>query len=426
MRPRPVELTSEVREVLEKRVAAAKTARRDWQRAWIVLLAAGGAADPEIVAEVGLSRDRVREWRHRFLEQGLAGLKDRPRSGRPLVYGPYERLMLVKTITTRPPEAGQLTDRRRKARMSVPEVGQQMRETLGIPISDSQVFRICVSLDLKPWQTQSWMTSHDPNFDAKAADVCGLYLDPPANAVVFSIDEKTGIQAKSRKNPTRAALPAPPVMKELLAANPAQLVTTAASVDSDLPATSDAAVNTIRPTSGNAEPAVTEETVTPGRQPAAKNPPKPKRSRQEFEYVRNGTAALYAAFNVGDGSVEGWVTDSTRSTNFVSFLANIEANVPAHLEIHCVIDNLSAHGTPAVEEFLEAHPRVFLHRTPTHASWLNQVECWFSILTRQLLATAEFASPADLANAIIDYIDDYNQRAKPFKWTYDAKNAQAA
>ena len=103
--------------------------------------------------------------------------------------------------------------------------------------------------------------------------------------------------------------------------------------------------------------------------------------------------------------------------NFVSFLADLEAHVPAHMEMHCIVDNLSAHGTPGVEAFLDEHPRVFLHRTPTHASWLNQVERWFSIPTRQLLHTAEFGQTTDLSSAILDFIDDYNQRAKPFMWT---------
>jgi len=208
-------------------------------------------------------------------------------------------------------------------------------------------------MKIKPWQVRSWMTSHDPDFDTKAVDVCGLYLDPGENWAVFSIDEKTGMQAKSRINPTRPA-------------------------DIDRPA------------------------------------------RQEFEYKRHGTKALFAAFECATGEVIARPTDSTRSVNFVSFLAELDSQVPTHLELHCIVDNLAAHGTPGVEAFLDTHHRVFLHRTPTHASWLNQIEMWFSILTRQLLHTAEFADTNDLAGAIIDYVDDYNTRANPFKWTWNA------
>ena len=143
-------------------------------------------------------------------------------------------------------------------------------------------------------------------------------------------------------------------------------------------------------------------------------------AQQEFEYRRHGTVALFAAFECATGKVTAMPTDSTRSTNFVTFLADLESQVPAHLELHCIVDNLATHGTPAVEKFLDDHHRVFLHRTPTHASWLNQIETWFSILTRQLLHTAEFSHTSDLAGAILDHIDDYNNRAQPFKWTYQA------
>ena len=355
--PRVLEVSEADRAVLEARVAASGTPRRDWQRARIVLMAAGGLSSPVIGEEVGLNRNQVDVWRRRWRVEGLAGLADRPRPGRPRVYGPAERLALVKAITTRPPEAGQLGGRRLKARMSMPEVGRIMREGRGIAISDSQVWRICKSMDLEPWQVRSWMTSHDPDFDAKSADVCGLYLDPPQGWAVFSVDEKTGIQARSRTNPTRPA----------------------------------------RPAAAEAE----------GR-PA----------QQEFEYRRNGTKALFAAFECATGEVLAAPTDSIRSDNFVAFLAQLDSLVPAHLGLHCIVDNLATHSTKAVEEFLDDHHRVFLHRTPTHASWLNQIEMWFSILTRQLLDTAEFNHTSDLATAILDYIDDYNTRAKPFKWTY--------
>ena len=119
-------------------------------------------------------------------------------------------------------------------------------------------------------------------------------------------------------------------------------------------------------------------------------------------------------------------TDSTRAANFIGFLTELDAQVPAHLELHCIVDNLASHGTPDVQAWLEDHHRVFLHRTPKHASWLNQIEMWFSILTRQLLYTAEFADTCDLAAAIIDYVDDYNTRAKPFKWTWHPNPTEPA
>ena len=298
--------------------------------------------------------------RRRYVEGGVDALGDRPRSGRPAVYGPQERLALVKTITTRPAEPGQLGGRRLRARMSMPEVARRLREDRGIAISDSQVWRICKSMGLKPWQVRSSMTSHDQDFDAKAVDVCGLYLQPADNWAVFSVDEKTGIQAKSRTNPTRAAA---------------------------------------------------------ARRPGAARGGPPNKSSSTAATAPWRCSPRSSA---PPAKVTAMPTDSTRSTNFVTFLADLESQVPAHLELHCIVDNLATHGTPAVEKFLDDHHRVFLHRTPTHASWLNQIETWFSILTRQLLDTAEFSHTSDLAGAILVYIDDYNNRAQPFKWTYQA------
>jgi transposase len=173
------------------------------------------------------------------------------------------------------------------------------------------------------------------------------------------VDEKSGIQAKSRVNPTRPAVPGIPV-------------------------------------------------------------------RQEFEYRRHGTAVLFAALNVHDGDVAGWVTDSTRSENFVAFLADLVAQTPAGLDLHCIVDNLKTHSTDLVAEFLDQHPHVHLHFTPTHASWLNQVELFFSILQRRLLKRGEFNSVDDLAERVIAFIKDYNRRARPFRWTYDGRPLMAA
>jgi transposase len=353
-RPVGVEVSAADREILERRVAAATTERRDWQRAKIVLMAADAVSSPKIADAVGVNRNQVDQWKHRYRDEGLDGLRDRDRPGRPPVYGPEDRLTLVKTITTQPPETGQLTPQRRKARMSMPEVARVLNTDHQIPISESQVWRICKQMKIKPWQVRSWMTSHDVDFDTKAVDICGLYLDPGENWAVFSVDEKTGMQAKSRINPTRPAVEGRP-------------------------------------------------------------------AQQEFEYKRHGTRALFAAFECGTGEVIVRPTDSTRATNFIGFLNELDSQVPAHLELHCIVDNLASHGTPDVEAWLDNHQRVFLHRTPTHASWLNQVEMWFSILTRQLLSTAEFADTNDLAGAIIDYVDDYNTRAKPFNWAWNAK-----
>ncbi|MDE2106316.1 MAG: IS630 family transposase [Patescibacteria group bacterium] len=316
----------------------------------MILLMADGESNRTIGELVGLHYNQVGVWRKRYEEFGLAGLEDEERSGRPVVYDHDDVLLLVKLVTEDPPEGA--------TRWTMEALADAMADH-GVAISASQAWRICKSLDLKPWQVESWMTSHDPDFWAKASDVCGLYLDPPENAVVWSVDEKSGMQAKSRINPTKPAIPGKPV-------------------------------------------------------------------RREFEYKRNGTAVLFAALDIHDGGIAGWVTDSTRSENFVEFLADLVRQTPEGLDLHCIADNLSAHKTGQVATFLEQNPHVHIHYTPTHASWLNQVELFFSILERRLLRRGEFASVEDLADRIISFIKDYNKRAAPFRWTYDGRPLRVA
>jgi transposase len=352
MRLPPLVISDDDRAELQRRVRSNTVESRAAQRARIILLAADGESNRAIGDRVGMHFNQVGIWRQRFAAEGLPGLADGDRPGRPPVYGHDDVLLLVKTVTEDPPDAA--------TRWTMTALAARMAEE-GVAISASQAWRICRALDLKPWQVQSWMTSHDPDFWEKAGDVCGLYLDPPDNALVWSVDEKTGIQAKSRVNPTRPATPGIPV-------------------------------------------------------------------RREFEYRRNGTASLFAALDVHEGTVAGWVTDSTRSANFVAFLQDLVDQTPAGMELHCIVDNLSAHGTPLVEEFLDRpeNSHVFLHNTPTHASWLNQVELWFSIMERRLIRHGEFDSVENLTQRIIEFINAYNRNAKPFRWTYAGRPLKVA
>jgi transposase len=313
-------------------------------------MAADGATNRDIAEVVGLHYNQVGIWRKRYNDMGLAGLADEERPGRPCLYDHDDVLLLIKTVTEEPPAGA--------TRWTMEALADAMAAH-GVPISASQCWRICKSLDLKPWQVESWMTSHDPDFWEKAADVCGLYLNPPENAIVWSVDEKTSIQAKARINPSKPAVPGYP-------------------------------------------------------------------ERREFEYERNGTVVLFAGLNVHQGDVAGWVTDSTCSDNFVTFLWDLMDQTPDGTDLHCIVDNLSAHQTDQVAELLEYNPRVHLHFTPTHASWLNQVELFFSILERRLLRRGEFSSVDELTGRIIAFIKDYNRRAAPFRWTYEGRPLKAA
>jgi len=350
MRLPPLKLREGDREILESWTRAGTLEARVAKRARIVLLAAEGRSNREIGSLVDLHYNQVGIWRQRYGDYGLSGLGDEERSGRPVVYGHDDVLLLVKLVTEPPPDSA--------TRWTMEALAEAMAAH-GVPISASQIWRICSALDLKPWQVESWMTSHDPDFWEKAGDVCGLYLNPPENAVVWSVDEKSGMQARSRVNATKPPVP------------------------------------------GTA-------------------------ARREFEYKRNGTAVLFAGLKIHEGTVAGWVTDSTRSDNFVEFLADLVDQTPEGLDLHCIVDNFAAHKTPTVTEFLAANQHVHLHFTPTHASWLNQVELFFSILERRLLRGGEFDSVDHLAERVIAFIKDYNRKAAPFRWTYDGRPLMAA
>jgi transposase len=228
-------------------------------------------------------------------------------------------------------------------------------------ISASQIGRILADLDIKPHRVRSWITRpNDPSFWERAADICGLYLVPPTNALVLSVDEKTGMPARSRTRPTQP--------------------------------------------------------VAPGR-PA----------RQEHEYVRHGTAILLAALDVhGGGIVQATDLDRNTATTFIAFLDELDAKVPAGLQVHLVLDNGSSHIARDTRWWFVDHPRFHPHYTPSHASWLNQVELFFSILARRLLKRGEFTSVEDLVGKVMAFIDDDNRTAKPFRWTYDGRPLKAS
>jgi transposase len=222
---------------------------------------------------------------------------------------------------------------------------------VALGVSKSTVQRIWAQTRLKPHRLDRYMASNDPEFESKAADIIGLYMNPPQHAAVFCVDEKTAIQALDRLDPV-------------------------------LP-------------------------LSPGRA-----------ERHGFEYYRHGTLSLYAALDVKTGKVEGKTAQRHTSTEFIDFLGHLVNKASWAQQIHIVLDNLSAHKTKAVEEFLKEHPRVQFHFTPTYSSWLNQVELWFAKIQRDVIARGVFSSVADLARKIRKYIRAYAKSAKPFRWTY--------
>ncbi len=273
-------------------------------------------------------------------------MHDRPKSGRPLTHGPEVRARLIALACTRPPGTAEGV---RRERWTHAELAGQ------VGMSESQAHVILRAADLRPHLTEQWVMSElGPGFDAQAAEVCGLYLDPPKNAIVVSIDEKTSIAAREPARPD--TLPAPS-----------------------------------RP------------------------------ARRDSEYVRNGTTNLFAALRVHSGEVAGMTAPTRNRWDFIAFLDQLEAEIPAAGRVVAVLDNLSTHKTTEVQDWLVEHPRWQLVFTPTHASWLNQVEIFFSILTRRLLRHGQFSDPDDLATQMLAFVEHYNLTAKPFAWTYAGK-----
>jgi transposase len=330
-------LTSDERTDLEQRVRSRKRRAEDVRRAQVILMLANGESFATITAAVGCYPDYVSRWKQRFEADRLAGLRAQYRGQPPrLRTAALEARVLAKTRQT-PPDGS--------THWSTRKLGQ----VLGI--SHMLVARIWRRAGLQPHRFERYMLSDDPQFEEKAADVIGLYLNPPRHAVVFAADEKTAIQALDRLDPV-------------------------------LP-------------------------LSPGRI-----------ERHGFEYYRHGTLSLYAALNTATGEIIGQTVPRHTSAAFVDFLSDIVALHPRR-EIHVIVDNLSAHKTKGVQAFLDAHPRVRLHFTPTYASWLNQVELWFGKIERDLLARGIFTSLPDLARKIRRYIARYNEDPKPIRWTYN-------
>ena len=341
-----IEIAPEDRSVLERWARSRVAERRLCDRARMVLMAAEGRPAAEIGERVGCSDETVKRWRSRYERDGLDGLRDRPKSGRPLTHGDEARAKLIALACTRPPPTEQGM---RRERWTYAELGE------AVGMAPSRAHAILREADVKPHLTDHWVMSElGPGFDEQAAEVCGLYLDPPENTIVLSIDEKTGIQAKAPTKPD--------------------------------------------------------------------TPPEPgKPARREHEYERNGTQNLFASLEVHSGEVAAMTAKTRDRYDLIAFLELLDAGIPEGQQVVAITDNLSTRTTQEVDDWLEAHPRWRFQFTPTHASWLNQVEIFFSILARRLLKNGAFSSEADLAARMLAFVEHYNLTATPFQWTYTGK-----
>jgi transposase len=336
--PNAITLTESERMELTKRASSRSGRAEDARRARLVLLLAEGHTWDDICERLPCSRGFIDSWSKRFAAERVAGLYSRHRGQTASVLTPRLEARILEWTSTRKPADG-------STHWSTRKLGQ----TLGV--SHMMVSRVWEKHGLQPHRLERYITSNDPQFEAKAADVIGLYLNPPAHAAVFCVDEKTAIQALDRLDPV-------------------------------LP-------------------------LSPGRA-----------ERHGFEYYRHGTLSLYAAFNTKTGEVLGKTAERHTSAEFVAFLADIVTNQPRGKEIHVIADNLSAHKTKRVAAFLDEHPHVHLHFTPTYSSWLNQVELWFAKIERDVITRGVFTSVPDLKRKLMRYIRQYNKEPKTVKWKY--------
>src|SRR5436190_6482483 len=323
---------------LQTIVRSTKVESRMKERSFIILDWHEGKSYDESQALRKVSRRVVAKWRGRFLKHRMDGLVDAARSGKPVVITEAQKNKVIHLACSKPAKG--------YSNWSQQRIGEQ------IGISQSKVNKILQEHDLKPHKVDYWCgKSTDPEFESKMLNIVGLYMNPPENAVVLCVDEKTQIQALDRTQPE---LP-------LRMGNPKRLTTT---------------------------------------------------------YKRNGVVNLIASLAVHQGEVIGRTMESNSAENFLSFIKKLCGIYPKK-ELHIIADNLAVHKHQSVKQWIEKNKRVHLHHTPTYSSWLNQVEIWFNILSKDVLKGAVWHSKKQLVKQLMEYIKTYNaERAKPFQWTY--------
>jgi transposase len=325
-------------EVLAQLTALSRSRREEArmvERSRIILVCLEGKEIQQVARELATSIPTVSKWRKRFADKGLDGLRDRPRSGKPPVYDSAFRDQVLALLEQLPPAGLSRWD------------GQSVAQQLGASVH--AVWRLLRREGIYLERLRTWCVSTDPEFAPKAAEVVGLYLNPPLHALVLSVDEKPSIQAIQRPS---------------------------GYVETD----SGAIVRALKST-----------------------------------YKRNGTLNLFAALEVATGQVRAKTTERKKREDFQQFLDGVIAELPPDKEIHVILDNYCTHRRN--DDWLAKYQgRIQFHFTPTSASWLNQVEIWFGILTRKTLRGASFSSKDQLRSAIEAFVGITNQNPKPFRW----------
>jgi transposase len=355
-----VTVTGAIRRVLIRRSRGQKTPYRDKIRAQIVLLAARRWTNTAIAVQVGVSVDTVRTWRGRFAAQGLAGLADRARCGRPARFTPVQVAQVKALACQLPARAGVAL-----SRWSCPELAREaVAQGVAEAISASTVWRWLASDALKPWQYRSWLFPRDPDFAAKAERVLDLYerrwegkkLGP--REYVISSDEKTSIQARCRCHPSLA-------------------------------------------------------------------PGQARMMRINHEYQRGGAVAYLAAYDVDRARVFGRCAPSTGIVPFMALVEQVMTCEPyaSAKRVFWVVDNGSSHrGKKAIDRLAARFGNAVMVHTPVHASWLNQVEIFFSVVQRKVVSPNDFTNLDEVTQRLAEFEKRYNATATPFQWKFTRRD----
>ncbi len=359
-----IELTPTEFNQLTVWVRAGTTPQRLARRARLILGSATGLGSRALAQQEHLSRTTVRRWLTRFLAKRCAGLHDRPRSGRPTVITPAARALVVALACELPAERNVPL-----SRYSLSELSMEVADRLGaddVALSRSSVWRVLINDALRPWRYRYWIFPRDPHFVEKAGPVLDLYAcqwqGRPlwADEYVISADEKTSIQVRRRTHPTL--------------------------------------------------------------------PPGPHQAmRVEHEYARGGAVQYLAAWDVHRAVVFGRCEQKTGKAAFKRLVDDVMGQEPyrSARRVFWIVDNGSSHrGERAAAELRERHPRVVMVHTPVHASWLNQIEIYFSIIQRKVLTPNDCASLDELIERIVAFGKRYSALDKPFAWRFTRQDLE--
>jgi hypothetical protein len=351
-----VRVTGAIRRILTRRARGHTSPYRDKVRARIVLLAADRWSNAAIAGQVGVCVDTVRTWRGRFAAQGLAGLVDRARCGRPARFSPVQVAQVKALACQLPATVGAPL-----ARWSCPELAREaVAQNIAEQVSVATVRRWLAREAIKPWQYRSWLFPRDPDFAVKAGRVLDLYagvwdgrkLGP--REFVISSDEKTSIQARCRCHPSL-----PPGTARMMRVN--------------------------------------------------------------HEYTRGGALAYLAAYDVHQARVFGRCAPSTGIVPFMALVEQVMTTQPyaSAKRVFWIVDNGSSHrGQAAIDRLARRFPNAVMVHTPVHASWVNQVEIYFSVVQRKVVSPNDFTDLAEVEQRLAAFERRYNATAKPFQWKF--------